>query len=70
VYVTETGKKLIACLITSRSKMESCDLSVDEEIRSLFERVRQESGHLNILVNNCRLSERENGRQALLGGSG
>lgn len=30
-----------------------CDLSVDEEIRSLFERVRQESGHLNILVNNA-----------------
>jgi NAD(P)-dependent dehydrogenase (short-subunit alcohol dehydrogenase family) len=23
----------------------ACDLSVDEEIRSLFERVRQESGH-------------------------
>jgi NAD(P)-dependent dehydrogenase (short-subunit alcohol dehydrogenase family) len=31
----------------------ACDLSVDEEIRSLFERVRQESGHLNILVNNA-----------------
>ncbi len=26
---------------------------IDEEIRSLFERVRQESGHLNILVNNA-----------------
>src|ERR1700746_1343662 len=31
----------------------ACDLSVDEDIRSLFERVRQESGHLNILVNNA-----------------
>ena len=31
----------------------ACDLSVDEEIRSLFERVRQESRHLNILVNNA-----------------
>ena len=31
----------------------ACDLSVDAEIRSLFERVRQESGHLNILVNNA-----------------
>ena len=31
----------------------ACDLSIDEEIRSLFERVRQESGHLNILVNNA-----------------
>jgi NAD(P)-dependent dehydrogenase (short-subunit alcohol dehydrogenase family) len=26
---------------------------VDEDIRSLFERVRQQSGHLNILVNNA-----------------
>src|ERR1700745_2192566 len=31
----------------------ACDLSFDEEIRSLFERVREESGHLNILVNNA-----------------
>src|ERR1700747_3194148 len=31
----------------------ACDLSVDEDIRSLFDRVRQESGHLNILVNNA-----------------
>src|SRR5690349_19121834 len=30
-----------------------CDRSIDEEIRSLFQRVRQESGHLNILVNNA-----------------
>jgi NAD(P)-dependent dehydrogenase (short-subunit alcohol dehydrogenase family) len=32
----------------------ACDLS-DEEIRFLFERVRQESEHLNILVNNVSL---------------
>lgn len=31
----------------------ACDLSVDEETRSLFERVRRESGHLNLLVNNA-----------------
>jgi NAD(P)-dependent dehydrogenase (short-subunit alcohol dehydrogenase family) len=36
-----------------RGNAVACDLSLDEEIRSLFERVRQESGHLNILVNNA-----------------
>jgi NAD(P)-dependent dehydrogenase (short-subunit alcohol dehydrogenase family) len=30
-----------------------CDLAVDEQIRSLFEKVRRDSGHLNILVNNA-----------------
>jgi NAD(P)-dependent dehydrogenase (short-subunit alcohol dehydrogenase family) len=31
----------------------ACDLSRDEEVRSLFDQVRQESGRLNILVNNA-----------------
>ena len=37
----------------------ACDLPVDEEIRSLFERVRQESGHLNIFVNNANDDSRD-----------
>jgi NAD(P)-dependent dehydrogenase (short-subunit alcohol dehydrogenase family) len=30
-----------------------CDHSVDEEVEALFDRVRQEQGHLEILVNNA-----------------
>lgn len=30
-----------------------CDHSVDEEVKGLFERVKQEQGHLDILVNNA-----------------
>jgi NAD(P)-dependent dehydrogenase (short-subunit alcohol dehydrogenase family) len=31
----------------------ACDLANDEDIRLLFEKVRRESGHINILVNNA-----------------
>lgn len=31
----------------------ACDMSKDDDIRSLFERVREKSGRLNILVNNA-----------------
>ena len=44
----------------------ACHLSFDEEIRSLFERVRQESGHLNILVNNAAVRKIRAPRQARL----
>lgn len=30
-----------------------CDHSVDEEVKALFDRVKQEQGHLDILVNNA-----------------
>ncbi len=30
-----------------------CDMANDGQIRSLFEQVRRQSGHLNILVNNA-----------------
>ncbi|MBM7114351.1 SDR family NAD(P)-dependent oxidoreductase [Archangium primigenium] len=31
----------------------ACDMSKDDDIQALFERVKAESGHLNILVNNA-----------------
>jgi len=42
--VTEAGGQGIAV---------ACDMADDGQIRALFEQVRQDSGYLNILVNNA-----------------
>lgn len=41
----------------------ACDLSKDDDIHALFERVREESGYLNILVNNAASLHDEMGKR-------
>lgn len=41
----------------------ACDMSDDDDIRALFERVGSESGYLNILVNNAAALHEEMGKQ-------
>lgn len=41
----------------------TCDLSDDNDIRVLFERVKEESGHVNILVNNAASLHDEMGKR-------
>lgn len=41
----------------------ACDMSVDDDIRALFEQVREESGRLDILVNNAASLHDEMGKR-------
>ncbi|REG32904.1 hypothetical protein ATI61_104194 [Archangium gephyra] len=41
----------------------ACDLANDDDIRALFERVKKESGHVNILVNNAASLHEEMGKR-------